>query len=171
MITSHANLPTARWPKPPCPQELKNPGAKPGFFCYDSSMIGPHEGRELELMLAGQKHLAVFFEAIIPGQEISEQVIPEKTFAPFVANGKIIRTSHIFTNSKSLHPIQYVCYTLPGNEWRAEAFFWIHEECAAGRRPFDDTYEYFVGRLLDYSEEDIFSFIEHQKLFRGTVRA
>ena len=48
-------------------------------------LIGPHEGRELELMLAGKKPLALFsaptFEA---------ETLPIKDFAPYVDDGLII---------------------------------------------------------------------------------
>lgn len=133
-------------------------------------MIGPHQGKELQLMLDGQKHLAAFHDIVKDGYKPSEQVIPEQAFAPYIAKGKIKRFTKIFAPAKLPTPIQYVCFTLPDDEWRAEAFFWMHEECNSGRRPYDDAYEYFIGRLLDYSEEDILHFIEHQKSFRGTLR-
>lgn len=134
-------------------------------------MIGPHQGKELELMLDGKKHLAIFYDAIIEGQTIPETVIPEQAFAPYVASKQIIRLDYISRNSKNPHPTQYVLFILPNHEWRANAFIWMHKECIEGRRSFDDAYEYFVGRLLDYSEEDIADFIQHQKSFRSTVRA
>ncbi len=45
-------------------------------------MIGPHEGEELELMLAGKKHLAIFHDAIPEDGYISEDIIPEQALAP-----------------------------------------------------------------------------------------
>jgi hypothetical protein len=59
-------------------------------------MIGPHQGKELELMLAGKKHLAVFCEAVVEGVEISEEIIPENAFSPYVTNGQIERFSQDF---------------------------------------------------------------------------
>ncbi len=122
-------------------------------------MIGPHAGKELELMLAGQKHFAMFCEALIPGQDTPEEIIPEQAFAPYVRNGIFKRLCEDITSSKSPIPGRYVCFTSQGNEWRTQAFLWMHKECIAGRRPFDSAYEYFVGRLLDYKEEDIQHFI------------
>lgn len=123
-------------------------------------MIGPHQGKELELMLAGKKHLAVFFDAIPEDGIISEEIIPELAFAPYVEKGQIIRIS-----KECIYPgqinVRKVCFTTQGNEWRAHALLWLMEESIAGRRPFDDAHEFFVGRLLDYSEEDIQHFIQN----------
>jgi hypothetical protein len=125
-------------------------------------MIGPHQGRELELMLAGKKNLAIFGDALVDGVEISEEIIPEKAFAPYVKNGTIKRFSEIVIPKKEpVVPILYVLFTLPGQEWRVQALLWLKKECIAGRRPFDEAYEYFVGRLLDYEEADIKDFIKN----------
>lgn len=126
-------------------------------------MTGPHQGKELELMLAGEKNLAIFYEALIEGQEIPEEIIPEKTFAPYVEKNIVTRFSRDFISAKSPIPIHFVCFTTCGNEWRAEAFFWTKEQCFSGKRPFDDAYEFFVGRLLDYTEEDILHYLDHSK--------
>lgn len=124
-------------------------------------MIGPHEGKELELMLEGKKHLAIFYDALIEGQSIPEEIIPEKAFAPYVRKGLFTRTCKTVTLPKSSIPAFYVCFTQAGEEWRAQAFFWMQQECLEGRRPYDDAYEYFIGRLLGYEEEDIRDFIEN----------
>lgn len=114
-------------------------------------------------MLAGKKRFAMFHDALIDGQEISEEIIPEKAFSPYVKKGEIIRFSDVLISRKSPISGMYVCFTLPGHEWRAHAFFAMSKECLSGQRPFDDAFEFFVGRLLDYSEEDIVHFIEHRK--------
>ena len=110
-------------------------------------------------MLDGKKHLAVFNDALFNGA-VSETIIPEQAFAPYVRQGTIIRFAR--ERKSDGHIIRHVCFTLPGHEWRADAFFWMHNECIAGRRPFDDAYEFFVGRLLGYEESDIRHFIEHR---------
>jgi len=126
-------------------------------------MIGPHQGKELELMLAGRKHLAIFCEAIVEGKYIPEEIIPEKAFAPYVAKGALCRFSRDFLSPKLPYPARYVCFTTPRNEWRAEAFLEMHNECISGKRPFDDAHEFFVGRLLGYEDADIQHFINHFK--------
>jgi len=47
--------------------------------------VGPHEFRELELMLAGIKPLAMFFDVIPPTIEL-----PEAEFEPSLKSGQII---------------------------------------------------------------------------------
>ena len=123
-------------------------------------MIGPHQGKELELMLKRQKYLAIFCDALTD-DGISETIIPEQAFLPYIKQGAIIRFSRDYKSNE--HVVRYVCFTLPGHEWRADAFFWIHEECVAKRRPFDEAYEFFIGRLLDYEESDIQHFIQRRK--------
>ncbi len=125
-------------------------------------MIGPHEGKELDLMLAGKKHLAVFYDALRPGVTTSEDIIPEAAFSIHVKNGLLLRFEETFTTSKD-NTIRYVCFTTPREAWRANAFFWLKRETFEGKRPFDDAYEYFIGRLLSYSEEEIKNFLEHRK--------
>jgi hypothetical protein len=60
-------------------------------------MIGPHEGKELELMLAGKKHLAAFGD-----------IIPEKKFPPYVENGLEL---FILTNSIFIIPTSTMIQT------------------------------------------------------------
>ncbi len=122
-------------------------------------MIGPHQGKELALMLKGEKHLALFHDAIPAQGDIPEDIIPERAFVPHVAEGIIKRFGKDYAHGGQT--VRYVCFTSQANEWRAHAFFHFHEEALAGRRPFDEAYEYAVGRLLDYSEADIRHYIEH----------
>lgn len=104
-------------------------------------------------MLKGEKHFALFHDALPLHGNIPEEIIPEQTFARYVSNGRMKRFCREY--SDGTHIIRYVCFTLPGHEWRAQAFFYFHEQARAGKRPYDDAYDYFVGRLLDYSEADI----------------
>jgi len=129
-------------------------------------MIGPHQGKELELMLEGKKHLAVFHDALIENEDIPEEIIPERLFLPYLENGTFFRLSQDFIYANTPHPARFVCFTAAGEEWRARAFLWMQQECIAGRRPFDEAYEFFVGRLLGYEEADIKDFISHRKSFK-----
>lgn len=126
-------------------------------------MIGPHQGKELELMLSGKKHLALFYDVFTDGKENNEDIIPEEAFKPYVDSGTIIRQSHDLRAAKDGTIITYVCFTLPGHEWRADALFWITQETIGNGRPYDDAYETMTGRLLDYDEEDIRDFIENMR--------
>ncbi|MEX2642606.1 MAG: hypothetical protein WD270_04090 [Acetobacterales bacterium] len=85
--------------------------------------IGPHEGRELELMLAGRKPLAMFSDA-----RQHRDLFPEDDFAPHVAAGRIIRGERSFLSHGG---IDVVCiyYALPGEAWRIDAVHRIQQAC------------------------------------------
>ncbi len=110
-------------------------------------------------MLAGKKHLALFHDALPEQGNIPEEIIPDQAFSSYVAKGTIKRFSRDYAHGGMI--VRYICFTSQANEWRAHAFFHFHEEALAGRRPFDEAYEYFIGRLLDYSEADIKHYLAH----------
>ena len=129
-------------------------------------MIGPHEGKELELMLAGKKHLAYFGDAIpADGSPISEDIIPEQRFAPYVQNGTLKRFEQQFPWPEQKRTLQHVCFTTPGHEWRAELCFCLHKALFAHNMPVDAAFEFIVGRLLGYSDDDICEIVK--KIYRN----
>ena len=84
-------------------------------------MIGPHQGKELELMLAVEKHLAVFCDAIGKDGTVPEEIIPEQAFAPDVESGEILRFCSEEYEPSHKVTIRRVFFATPGNEWRAQA--------------------------------------------------
>ncbi|HNQ91996.1 MAG TPA: hypothetical protein PKI93_03585 [Alphaproteobacteria bacterium] len=64
-------------------------------------MIGPHEGKELELMLASKKHLAIFHDIAPKNGTIAEKIIPDRAFAPHVQAGQIIRRQKEFIHPRT----------------------------------------------------------------------
>ena len=122
-------------------------------------MIGPHEGKELELMLMGDKKLAIFHDAVPSEGQISEEIIPENAFAAHVQAGTIKRFSKDIYNTKSGNLIRYVCFTLPNEEWRASFILWLKEERLVGRVLHDPAHDAIIGRLLGYDEQDIEEFL------------
>jgi hypothetical protein len=132
-------------------------------------MIGPHQGKELELMLAGEKAFAFFHDVVPASGHISEEIIPEKAFAPYVQKGTIKRFSEEFKSNE--HIVRYVCFTLPGQEWRAQFFLWYKDELMSGCMVFDPSHEYIIGNLLGYHKADIEEYIKRLSLFRKDRRA
>lgn len=123
-------------------------------------MIGPHEGKELELMLAGVKPLAAFSDLIpASGAPISEEIIPEKAFAAAVSKKLVSKHIREFSTRHPHEHYRCVCYTLPHQEWRAEALMWIRQQTLQGLMPSDTAVDIMLGRLLGYSEADIQLFI------------
>lgn len=128
-------------------------------------VIGPHEGIELELMLAGKKHLALFSDVIPEHGMIAEEIIPESAFAPHVASGRLLRFARTFSAPQN-HKALYVCFTMPDHAWRADMVFWLKDQYTTGAWRDYESDDVIVGRLLGYSEEDIQHFLMHQREHR-----
>ena len=117
--------------------------------------LGPHEGQELELMLAGKKPLALFYDTI---PECG--VIPEREFAPHVNSGKLVMSERTFQSSEKgkpeiTIPVRVVFYALPEEAGRIDQGFGLMEEVLfQPSRPNDDD-DARLGRLLGYTEEEI----------------
>ncbi len=123
-------------------------------------MIGPHEGRELELLLSGEKKLSMFHDILVSGRDIPEEIIPEKAFAPYVQNRKIIRTYANIKNPKNDDVFHFVFFCLPGEEWRAQTIIWLKKQTFEEQKPFNEHDDVIIGRLLGYEESDILSFLQ-----------
>ena len=124
--------------------------------------IGPHQGRELGLMLSGEKKLAVFGDIIPPDGDINETIIPEQAFAPHVFAEQVVRIEKIFpaTDGKSY---KSVCFTLPGEEWRAHFYNWYSERLFSEEHTYSVFDEFIIGELLGYKKEDIEHFIANMQ--------
>ena len=115
--------------------------------------IGPHEGRELELMLAGKKPLAMFSD-IVP----SSYQWPDEQFEPYVASGALVKKEFLTETPDGRHKVRYLFFALPDEVWRIEEAYvlsckhfdaWCQEAEEACIR---------LGRLLGYQEADIHAF-------------
>ncbi len=119
--------------------------------------IGPHEGRELKLLLAGQKPLAKFR---LDG--LSEAY--ESQFREAVERGDILQFDFP-APERHLHR-RYYC--LRGEEWRVKVMELL-ERAASERRATDFTEEDWHrldGSLLGYEKADIERFIERLRSLR-----
>ena len=127
------------------------------------NLIGPHEGRELALMLAGKKSLALFYAPLS-----ERHVIPEADFEAHVREGTIVKVEKTIrhrheTDDRS--PIVAVLYALPGERWRMDTALAIIEPVWQGTRPPSPEDDIAIGRLLGYPEEAITQFIELREGF------
>lgn len=118
--------------------------------------IGPHEGRELDLLLSGEKKAALFADFITDDGTISEEIIPEKKFEPYINSGSVCRHQKEVFYPKFKKTYRMVVFTTPDEKWRAEALFWLREA--------NDIYtDIIIGRLLGYTEEEIQIFLDHSE--------
>ncbi len=117
--------------------------------------IGPHEGRELELMLAGEKPLAFFSE---PTRSTYE--LPDAEFEPYVQSGQIIKRDFVRTVkiADSDEEIRYLYFALPAEAWRIDKAIPLTVSSYWDNPDFDHQ-DTELGRLLGYSEDEISAFL------------
>jgi len=118
--------------------------------------IGPHEGIELELMLKGEKPMAMFSDTIPSSMEL-----PEEKFLPFVKSGKIIKVEKIYQppSHKNIK-IRHVYYALEGEEWRIDKLHEINKNAICYEASITDDEEKETGYLLGYSPEQVSCFLK-----------
>jgi hypothetical protein len=107
--------------------------------------IGPHEGRELELMRVGQKPLSMFVDE--PGAKL----FPETEFDSLVATGALTKRVQQENGGRR------VLYALSGEEWRIEAMLLVLSMYPPSWNP---DLERVIGALLGYTRRDVEAFIE-----------
>lgn len=119
------------------------------------TFVGPHEGRELELLLNGKKPLAMFVEPIQPDFEC----FPEAEFDKFAAHAKLKKHVALEEQSSPFGEMQIrrVLYAVPGEEWRIPAMLLVQSiyRSLSGWRP---DLERIIGGLLGYEHDDIEKF-------------
>jgi hypothetical protein len=87
-----------------------------------SQKNGPHEGRELELMLGGSKPLSMFVEPVPADVES----FPEAQFDRFADEGRLIKFVSVELcplPSGENDRLRRVFDALPNETWRINAFF------------------------------------------------
>lgn len=123
----------------------------------ESKSIGPHEGRELELMLDGKKPLSMF-SYLVEGGFVP---YPEAEFEKYVSTGRLkkVVSDQSTTVRGELLTNRRVLYALPNEDWRIRAFLFVqalYDSFGPGWRP---DFEMIIGSLLGYDREDIEAFI------------
>ena len=123
-------------------------------------MIGPHEGRELELMLQGCKPLSVF---VVESPDPDWVEFPEDEFDSEVSLGRLIkfeRSRKTETPAGTPIEIRIVYYSVPQEKWRIPAIIFIEDlytTLGPGYRP---DLERVIGNLLGYDSHAIEFFIQ-----------
>lgn len=126
---------------------------------YIHPLIGPHEGRELELMLKGEKPAAMFYDV----EPYTDGLIPEKDFQPYVEIGKLIKkeSQHIF---RGMH-VKHIYYSLPNYVSHIERLIELAKYQYDPTRisTLPEELERETGKLLGYSDEAIEYYLEHRR--------
>ena len=114
-----------------------------------------HTGRELYFMLERGKPLAHFSDAY--PAEPDEDIFPEKTFAPYVADGTF--ESRDFVDLLNAPPprshphvrgIRHLFFARPSESWRIDAFILLLRTAEVSG--WSDGFERLEGRLLGYTD-------------------
>jgi len=105
-----------------------------------------HTNRELTLMLAGSKPLAAF---LLDGDLTEDQAFSGQPFQAHVEAGRILRfETEVQQNGLSMRRI---LFTLPGEEWRVEAYCRLMDSMSEG---WSDAKERQEGILLGYTDAE-----------------
>jgi hypothetical protein len=106
-----------------------------------------HTRRELALMLAGTKPLAVFKD-LYP---LTVGIIPERLFEPHVLSGRFVKRTVSSRPALPGLPWSYVVlYARPGEEWRIDAYLLLWN--TAAKTSWNEGFERIEGTLLGYEE-------------------
>jgi hypothetical protein len=124
-----------------------------------------HTNRELELMLAGKKPLAMFYDEIscLPYEEI----IPEAKFEPYVKSGLFVRGEETYEDD--FHPglgrnaqIKYVFFAVTAEAWRIPALALLLRVRYQMKSYQSEEMERMESMLLGYSDEEVDAWCEHR---------
>lgn len=119
--------------------------------------IGPHEGRELALMLAGRKPAAMFVD-VSPLDETA----PIRLFRPHVRCGRLIGRIDHFAQRPNLR-FRIVYYARRGQSWRIERLRELHRGLFVAGERWTDADDIETGRLLGYAEAEIVAFLSRKR--------
>jgi hypothetical protein len=116
---------------------------------------GPHEGRELELMLSGRKPLSMFVVD-------AEGLFPEQDFDAHVTAGRLKKA--VSVEMATAPPggtveVRTIIYAVPAEEWRMKALRLVLDLYASSGPGWKPDLERVIGTLLGYEREDIEEFI------------
>ncbi len=127
-------------------------------------LIGPHIGRELELMLAGEKPMATFSHE--PGMDPAYMGYE---FEPYVAAGRFDKLTSPWTPPTT----EMVWYCQPGETWRGKLARFLmtrpSEHLIAAEFTEEDLHR-IAGFLLGYPQECVDAFCERLARMRAEAK-
>lgn len=119
------------------------------------SFLNPHQGRELELMLSGQKPMSHFV-----AERNQSASVGDEGFKPHVEAKRIKRYTCYIEHAG----VELRSYAVPGQEWRAKLMNWV---CSMPSKDADQVSLSTVDRvrlsgfLLGYSNSDVEEFVKY----------
>lgn len=104
-----------------------------------------HTGRELRMMLAGVKPLAVFSDVL--DEHPSPWCFPEDVFDPHVQDGTFVKREFVELGGEA---VRVLLYALAAEDWRIDAYVLLRQ--AALREGWSDALTRMEGALLGYAD-------------------
>jgi len=119
---------------------------------FDDSPYEVHTRRELRLMQAGTKPMAVFSD-VYPA-DANPWIFPEDVFDPHVRSGRIVQREYIELCEPQLpapfRGMRVLIYALAHEAWRIDAYIMMRS--TASRSGWNEGFERLEGALLGYEE-------------------
>jgi hypothetical protein len=120
-----------------------------------------HTNRELELMTAGTKPLAMFYAEV--SELPDERLVPERKFAQLVTSGQFVRgeveiPGEFHEKLQRALRFKYVFFARTGEEWRIPAMEVLLRARVKGG--WNETCERVESALLGYTEAEIDAWCE-----------
>ncbi|MBR1210176.1 hypothetical protein [Bradyrhizobium sp. JYMT SZCCT0180] len=123
------------------------------------SFVGPHDGRELQLMLEGKKHLSMF----LIEDDVEYEDYPDKRFDALTLEGRFVKDVRVerfpLVDGAEMGT-RRILYATAGEAWRIPAMLMIQDiyrTLVPGWRP---DLERAIGWLLGYDRSDVELFVE-----------
>jgi hypothetical protein len=113
-------------------------------------------------MLAGEKPLAMFGDAVGSPAEV-----PEAEFAPYVADGTLVRWEAVYRPLERGLAGRFVYFARADEKWRIDALHRINVRLFVDGNSADPETEREVGRLLGYADSDIERYLKWIDARRG----
>lgn len=112
--------------------------------------VGPHEGREFDLMRAGQKHVALFFEIAPPG------------LLDILADGFHLRQFVQTSGRGRPYPVQCPVWIIyrSGHD---QAMRRLEAIVSHPRPGIDPAQEHEIGAILSYTRPQVDAYLRHVK--------
>ena len=117
--------------------------------------VGPHEGIELKLMLAGKKPMAMFSDVVPPSFDMKIE-----DFFAYVDTGRIVHVEETYLSKSACNdPFHYVYFALENEAWRIDEMRSINHNIIDNDACLTDELERRIGDLLGYAPEQITEYI------------
>lgn len=117
---------------------------------FDDLPYQIHTNRELALMLARKKPLAVFVGVYFTTLEF-EQIPEEGVFHPYVASGRFVKREYIeIVGREGASKTRRILYARPSESWRIDSYILLMQ--TARKVGWNEGFERIEGALLGYEE-------------------